>query len=145
MWENFAFLVIFDTCDVVYNWFISLLPPIVLDNLFGVNMFFPKICCTICNINIRRISKDMFSELVFFYFWITTTKNKVKLYSNLIKWLETYFSKEICQKINARINNFCFHYYIEFLIFFEFIRGCRLFNNNSRKCAKIFVKNEKPE
>ena len=27
--------VIFDTCDVVYNWFISLLPPIVLDNLFG--------------------------------------------------------------------------------------------------------------
>ena len=30
MWENFVFLVIFDTCDVVYNWFISLLPPIVL-------------------------------------------------------------------------------------------------------------------
>ena len=34
MWENFVFLVIFDTCDVVHNWFISLLPPIVLDNLF---------------------------------------------------------------------------------------------------------------
>ena len=33
MWENFV-LVIFDTCDVVYNWSISLLPPIVLDNLF---------------------------------------------------------------------------------------------------------------
>ena len=33
--ENFVFLVIFDTCDVVYNWSISLLPPIVLDNLFG--------------------------------------------------------------------------------------------------------------
>ena len=32
--ENIVFLVIFDTCDVVYNWFISMLPPIVLDNLF---------------------------------------------------------------------------------------------------------------
>jgi len=30
MWENFVFLVIFDTCDVMYNWFISLLPPIKL-------------------------------------------------------------------------------------------------------------------
>ena len=36
MWQNFVFLVIFDTCDVVYNLFISLLPPIVLDNLFGL-------------------------------------------------------------------------------------------------------------
>ena len=35
MFENFFFLVIFDTCDVAYNWFISLLPPILLDNLFG--------------------------------------------------------------------------------------------------------------
>ena len=29
--------VIFDTCDVVYNWSISLLPPIVLDNLFDLD------------------------------------------------------------------------------------------------------------
>ena len=36
MGENFVFLVIFDTYDAVYNWFISLLPPIVLDNLFGL-------------------------------------------------------------------------------------------------------------
>ena len=35
MGENFVFLVIFDTCDVVYNWSISLLPPIVLDKLFA--------------------------------------------------------------------------------------------------------------
>jgi len=35
MWENFISFVILDTCDVVYNWSISLLPPIVLDNLFG--------------------------------------------------------------------------------------------------------------
>ena len=35
MLENFVFLVIFDTNDVVYNWLISLLPPIVLDNLVG--------------------------------------------------------------------------------------------------------------
>ena len=34
MGENVVFLVIFDTCDVVYNLSISLLPPIVLDNLF---------------------------------------------------------------------------------------------------------------
>jgi len=33
--ENFVFLFKFDTCDVVYNWYISLLPPIVLDNPFG--------------------------------------------------------------------------------------------------------------
>ena len=42
--RTFAFLVIFDTCDVVYNWLISLLPPIVLDYLFGsilkdINLF----------------------------------------------------------------------------------------------------------
>ena len=35
MWENLVFLVLVDTCDVVYNCFISLLPPIVLNNLFG--------------------------------------------------------------------------------------------------------------
>ena len=27
----------FDTCDVVYNWFSSLLPPNLLANLFGLN------------------------------------------------------------------------------------------------------------
>ena len=31
----FMLTVIYDTCDVVYNWSISPLPPIVLDNLFG--------------------------------------------------------------------------------------------------------------
>ena len=35
MWENLVFLVIFDTYDVVYNWSISLLPPILPDNLVG--------------------------------------------------------------------------------------------------------------
>ena len=34
MGKNVVFLVIFDTCDVTYNWFISLLPPIVLENPF---------------------------------------------------------------------------------------------------------------
>ena len=33
--KNFVFVVIFDTCDVVYNWSISLLPPIVQEILFG--------------------------------------------------------------------------------------------------------------
>ena len=35
MWENSISFVIFDTYDVIFNWSISLLPPIVLDNLFG--------------------------------------------------------------------------------------------------------------
>ena len=35
MWETFVFLVIFDTCDVMYVWSISLFPPIVFDNLYG--------------------------------------------------------------------------------------------------------------
>ena len=63
---------------------------------------------------------------------------------------------DIFLKRNLSINQcltrvFCFHYYIEFLIFFEFIRRflqilqCRLFNNNSRKSGKIFVNNEEPE
>jgi len=34
MLKNFVFLVMFDTCDVVYIWSISLLPPIVLDIIF---------------------------------------------------------------------------------------------------------------
>ena len=34
MGENVVFLVIFDTCDVMYNWSISLLLPLELDNLF---------------------------------------------------------------------------------------------------------------
>ena len=38
MCENFVFLVIFDTFEVVYDWSISLLPPIILDNLFGQNI-----------------------------------------------------------------------------------------------------------
>jgi len=38
MWENFVFLVIFDTFDVIYNWSISLLPPSVLDNLFHIDL-----------------------------------------------------------------------------------------------------------
>ena len=42
MEENFVFLVIFDTYDVMYNWPISLLPPIVLDNLFEINIFKKK-------------------------------------------------------------------------------------------------------
>ena len=34
MWENVVFLVIFDTCDIMYNWSISLLPLSILNNLF---------------------------------------------------------------------------------------------------------------
>ena len=36
MGEHVVFLVIFDTYDVMYNWSISLLPPIVLHNLFNL-------------------------------------------------------------------------------------------------------------
>ena len=38
MSDNFVFLVKFDTCDVVYNWAISLLPSLVLDNLSGFSV-----------------------------------------------------------------------------------------------------------
>ena len=38
MGENVVFLVIFDTCDVMYNWSISLLPPIVLEKSIWVNV-----------------------------------------------------------------------------------------------------------
>ena len=61
--------------------------------------------------------------------------------------------RNIFLKRNLSINNrlFRFNYYVEFLIFFQLIRRffkffkCRLFNDNSRKSAKIFVNNEKPE
>ena len=43
MWENVGCLALFDTCYVVYNLFISLLAPIVLDNLFGVVLVLGKI------------------------------------------------------------------------------------------------------
>ena len=38
--DSFVFLVIFDTCDVMYNWLITLLPPIILDNVFGLNCLY---------------------------------------------------------------------------------------------------------
>ena len=40
MWENFVFFDILDACYVVNNWSISLLPPSVLDNLFGVTYLY---------------------------------------------------------------------------------------------------------
>ena len=43
MGDNFVFLVLFDTCDVVYNWSISLLP-LVLDNLFEFDMILHPRC-----------------------------------------------------------------------------------------------------
>ena len=48
MGENVVFLVIFDTCDVMYNWSISLLPTIVLDNIFA--MYY----CCVSFINLHR-------------------------------------------------------------------------------------------
>ena len=39
MSNNFVFRGILDTCEVVYNWLISLLPPILLDNLFALNKY----------------------------------------------------------------------------------------------------------
>ena len=53
MGENVVFLVIFDTCDVVYNWFISLLPSIVLDNLnYQISQL--KVCSELLNMNIKE-------------------------------------------------------------------------------------------
>ena len=50
MGENVVFPVKFDTCDVMYNLSISLLPPIVLDNIFAVNVI-SRIQCPIYNGN----------------------------------------------------------------------------------------------
>ena len=43
MWENFVFLVIFDTCDVVHNWSISLLPPILYLILYLIKTMYQSI------------------------------------------------------------------------------------------------------
>ena len=56
--RKFRFLVIFDTCDIVYNGSISLLPPVVLDNLF--NMLLTKFLC-----------KLFFWILILFFYFIT--------------------------------------------------------------------------
>ena len=43
-WANIILeknILIFDTCDVVYNWSISLLPPIVLNYLFATHFSNP--------------------------------------------------------------------------------------------------------
>ena len=73
------------------------------------------------------------------------------LMANLFKQLRTYFSKEIFQQINAKIDYFVFIILLNFLFtlnlfvdFFKFFK-CRLFNNNYRKSSKIFVNNEEPE
>ena len=58
MWENFVFLVLLYTCDVMYNWSISLMPPVVLDNLF--NMLLTKFLC-----------KLYFWILILFFYFIT--------------------------------------------------------------------------
>ena len=73
--RKFVFLGIFNTCDVVYNWFISLLPPNVLNNLFDQNLFFLTFailnmifCQTITKLSFRT-SAYVFVE--FFVFALT--------------------------------------------------------------------------
>ena len=46
--RQFSFLGIFDTCDVMYYWFISLLPPTVLDSLNFTNMFWSADTYILC-------------------------------------------------------------------------------------------------
>ena len=62
IWENLVFLVIFDTCVVLYNWSISLLPPIVLDNLF---VYIVKSCaiCIFCTNNFSIYEKSWITYL----------------------------------------------------------------------------------
>ena len=69
----------------------------------------------------------------------------------MVRWLGTNFSKEICQLINAKFDFFAFIIKLNFIFslnlfadFFKFFK-CRLFNNNFRKSANIFVNNENPE
>ena len=72
--KNFVLLVIFDTCDVVYNWSISLLPPIVLDNLFGpcrINTKIRQKCLNKIAQNANTIFLKRFSEFFFFFSLLT--------------------------------------------------------------------------
>ena len=96
---------------------------------------------------VSKSENSIFKILIDWSFWrddfenqfkiITTTKNVTKFDSKLNRWLGTYFSKEICQKINVRIN-----YFFSFLINCEFVRRLlqilqiSSFQYNSRKSTE---------
>ena len=62
MGENGVFLVIFDTCDIMHNWSISLLPHIVRDNLFGEGKI------TFINIKEEGESCCQYKKLIYYHY-----------------------------------------------------------------------------
>ena len=71
MWENFVFLVMFATCDVMYTWSISLLSPIVPDNIFGHWYF-----------EIKLIDP------------LSTMERKMTILIKILQWYRKWFGKE---------------------------------------------------
>ena len=55
-----------------------------------------------------------------------------KFYSNLIRCLGTYFSKEISQKINAKID------YFVFIIILNFLSSLNLFADSANSSNVVF-------
>ena len=67
-----------------------------------------------------------------------------------MRWLGTYFSKELANKSMLKFDYFIFFFILNFLFswnlfadFFKFFK-CRLFNIIPENLKKIFVYNEKP-
>ena len=71
-----------------------------------------------------------------------------RFYSKLIRRLGTYFSIEICHKINVRINFFFFIILLDFLFFTNLFADfckffkCRNFNKIPKILQKMFVNNK---
>ena len=81
MWENFVFLVIFDTCDVVYNWSISLLSPNVLDNLFGLYKNYLQTLYYMLDLNIfNSLYKHYLLNIIYIYGYMF---NSLLVYINI--------------------------------------------------------------
>ena len=86
--NNFVFLVIFDTCSVVSNWYISLLPPIVLDNPFALNSW------VYCEIRTNQIKSP---QRTVYYMYIVHNNIPIRHVDNVIQIQE--ISRNLPRKI----------------------------------------------
>ena len=71
MGENFVFHDIFDTCDVLYNLNISLLPPIVLDTLGTIYLLLLSIYINfyLLKISLEHVYEDWLLIYKVVYLW----------------------------------------------------------------------------
>ena len=119
MWEIIVFFVIFDTCDVVYNWPISLLPLIVLDNLTGhpgltraeCVMFN---CILVFNSTIFSFHTFLFKTRFVYFFNIRNWGKNCKFQflrniKDLVKEIRIYIRVEFTWKKCKTAILYCFH------------------------------------